>query len=76
VSDWEVRVWWTASPGAAAPDFTLHTAADENQAIDEAVSVADGARHPWLPVKARRVEIRAAGSEWRPVAVGRAVTFR
>lgn len=73
---WEVRVWWTPAEGATCPEHTTYPAADENQAIDEAVSVADGARHPWLPVKARRVEIRCAGGEWRPVATGRAVTFR
>lgn len=68
---WEVRVHWTADPGVPCPEPTVHPAEDENQALDAAVSILDGARHPWLPVRAHSAEIRPAGGTWRTVASDR-----
>lgn len=71
MSGWEIRVHWYAAPGVTAPEFTVHSADDENQALDAAVSVLDGARHRWAPVRAQGVAIRPAGGTWRVIAAGR-----
>lgn len=71
MSGWEVRVRWAAGPGVTAPEFTVHSVADDNAALDAAVSVIDGCRHPWALVKATGAQIRPEGGEWRAVASGR-----
>ncbi len=70
MSQWEVRVTWKAAPGVTCAPTALHSVEDETQVLDAAVSVADGARHPWLPVRADRVEIRETGGTWRTIAAG------
>jgi hypothetical protein len=67
VSGWEIKVHWAAEPGVTAPEFTSHLVDDENLALDAAVAVLDGARHPWLPVKATGAQIRPEGGAWQTV---------
>jgi hypothetical protein len=66
---WDVRVHWKAEPGATCLPYTLHAVTGEAQAIDAAVSVMDGCRHRWAPVRATVAEIRRAGDtgSWRRV---------
>jgi hypothetical protein len=65
---WEVRVRWEPEAGVTCPGFTFYAAANEDEAIDTAVSVLDGCRHPRALVKAVHAEIRSAGGAWRAVA--------
>jgi hypothetical protein len=65
---WEVRVHWKPAAGVTCPELTTYAVADENEAIDSAVSVLDGCRHPRALVKAVHAEIRSASGAWRTVA--------
>ena len=68
---WDVRVHWTADPGATCLPYTVHIVNNETQAVDAAVSVMDGCRHRWAPVRAALAEIRRTGDtgRWRRVGL-------
>lgn len=69
---WEVRVHWKPAGGVTCPAFTTYVVSGESCAVDEAVSVLDGCRHPKALVKAVSAEVRRAGDPgpWRAVSAG------
>jgi hypothetical protein len=58
---WVLRVHWRPAPGVTCPEYTTYPAESETCAIDDAVSILDGTRHPRALVKAVRAEIRRTG---------------
>lgn len=72
---WEIRVTWEGIPGFECPRWTNYEVQAERAAIDRAVSIMDGCRHPDAPVKAMKAEIRIikGGGPWRVVAAGPAI---
>jgi hypothetical protein len=74
---WEVRVTWAVRevapgepmPGVECVKWSHIDVMGESAALDRAVSILDGCKHPDAPVRAVRAEIRRtrAGDEWRTI---------
>jgi hypothetical protein len=74
---WEVRITWAVRevqpgapmPGVSTPKWSHLDVMGESAALDRAVSILDGCRHPDAPVRAVRAEIRRtkAGDAWRTI---------
>lgn len=66
---YEVRAYWSTDEGVICPRSKTWTVESESAAVDSAVSVLDGCRHPLAPVRVAGVKVRPArGGEWRWVS--------